>query len=118
MISIRGTFSLEDVLTDLDGENVEIIFNENQRGLCHKGMLRAAVYIRDKLLDTGLLEKAFNFNTSDSRNTRDFDIVIVGHSLGAGTASILGILLKDEYQSLKCYCYSPPGGLLWYIFLM
>uniref|UniRef100_A0A7G3B235 sn-1-specific diacylglycerol lipase n=1 Tax=Lutzomyia longipalpis TaxID=7200 RepID=A0A7G3B235_LUTLO len=41
-----------------------------------------------------------------------FGLVIVGHSLGAGTAAILAILLKNEYPSLQCFSYSPPGGLL------
>lgn len=31
---------------------------------------------------------------------------------GAGTASILGILLRQTHLNLLCYCYSPPGGLL------
>lgn len=37
---------------------------------------------------------------------------MLGHSLGAGTAAILAILLKPQYSSLVCYSYSPPGGLL------
>jgi len=46
------------------------------------------------------------------RGTRDYDVVVVGHSLGAGTAAILAILLRQEYPRLHCYAYSPPGGLL------
>jgi hypothetical protein len=41
-----------------------------------------------------------------------YDLVLVGHSLGAGTAAILAILLQQEYPRLHCYAYSPPGGLL------
>lgn len=36
----------------------------------------------------------------------------MGHSLGAGTASILAILLRQEYPDLLCFSYAPPGGLL------
>jgi len=36
----------------------------------------------------------------------------VGHSLGAGVAAILAILLKNDYPNLKCISFSPPGGLL------
>lgn len=36
----------------------------------------------------------------------------MGHSLGAGTASILAILLRQEYPDLVCFSYAPPGGLL------
>merc|ERR1719232_2522378 len=43
-----------------------------------------------------------------------FDIVVTGHSLGAGTATILAFLLRDRYPDIRvtCYAYSPPGGLL------
>jgi len=46
------------------------------------------------------------------RQTHTFDLVLVGHSLGAGTAAILAILLKPEHPTLQCFSYSPPGGLL------
>jgi sn1-specific diacylglycerol lipase len=32
--------------------------------------------------------------------------------LGAGTAVILAIKLRDEYPNLRCIAYSVPGGLL------
>ena len=38
-----------------------------------------------------------------------YRLVIVGHSLGAGVASILAVLLKDYFPDLVCYAYSPPG---------
>ena len=46
------------------------------------------------------------------RGTNTYDVVVVGHSLGAGTAALLAILLHQEYPNLHCYAYSPPGGLL------
>jgi sn1-specific diacylglycerol lipase len=47
-----------------------------------------------------------------ARNTDKFNLLIVGHSMGAGTGAILSILLKDKYPNLKCFAYSTPGGLL------
>jgi len=41
--------------------------------------------------------------------------VITGHSLGAGTAAILACLLKSKYRDLKCFAFSPPGGLVRYV---
>ena len=38
--------------------------------------------------------------------------VCTGHSLGGGTAAILAILLREEYQDITAYAFSPPGGLL------
>lgn len=47
-----------------------------------------------------------------SRGTTEFGLVLVGHSLGAGTAAILAILLKQDYPDLVCFAFAPPGGLL------
>jgi sn1-specific diacylglycerol lipase len=73
-------------------------------------MVQAAAYIREKIHEEGILARAFN--RDPSRGTHDFDLVLVGHSLGAGAAAILAILLRQEYPGLRCYAYSPPGGLL------
>lgn len=73
-------------------------------------MVQAAQYILEKLKAENLIERALNHSLE--RGTNDFQLVLVGHSLGAGTASILGILLRQEYPDLQCFCYSPPGGLL------
>ena len=80
-----------------------------------KGMVQAAVYIRTKLREESVLEKAFA--RDPARGTERYDLVLVGHSLGAGTAAILAILLKEHHPNLSCFAYSPPGGLLRYFFL-
>lgn len=77
-----------------------------------KGMVSAAEYIRRKLREDDILNRAFRFDTT--RGTQLYDLVLVGHSLGAGTAAILAILLKQEHPNLSCFAYSPPGGLLRY----
>ena len=46
---------------------------------------------------------------------KDHQVVVTGHSLGAGTAVILGLLLrsvKSIRNRLKVYAYGVPGGLL------
>lgn len=75
-----------------------------------QGMVHAAVYIRDKLESENVLVRAFNH--SAERGTQEFGLVLVGHSLGAGTAAILAIMMKQQYPDLECFSYSPPGGLL------
>ena len=44
----------------------------------------------------------------------NYKIVVTGHSLGAGTATILAFLLREKYpeRGVTCYAFSPPGGLL------
>lgn len=109
VVSIRGTLSMKDVLTDLNAEG-EVLPLEPRRDdwVGHKGMVQAAVYIRNKLEDENLLHRAQQHNLE--RKTDQFGLVIVGHSLGAGTAAILSIMLRPQFPSLLCYSYSPPGG--------
>uniref|UniRef100_A0A1I8F714 non-specific serine/threonine protein kinase n=1 Tax=Macrostomum lignano TaxID=282301 RepID=A0A1I8F714_9PLAT len=49
----------------------------------------------------------------DEPNCQNFDLILTGHSLGAGIASILGLLMRPIYgQRLQVLAFSPPGGLL------
>ncbi len=43
-----------------------------------------------------------------------YGLMVAGHSLGAGTASILTLLLSEteKYSAVRCFAFSPPGGLL------
>ncbi|GAB6029644.1 hypothetical protein CHUAL_005379 [Chamberlinius hualienensis] len=111
VVSIRGTLSLKDVITDLNAEGEQLpVEPQREEWIGHKGMVQAAEYIRKKLRNDMILSKAFGYDTQ--RGTQTYDIALVGHSLGAGTAAILAILLKPEFPNLHCYAYSPPGGLL------
>ncbi|KAM7371214.1 hypothetical protein PAMP_010703 [Pampus punctatissimus] len=106
LVAVRGTLSLKDALTDLSAEcdNLPI---EGVSGACyaHKGMCQAASYIYKKLINDGILNQAFSI-------APEYKLVITGHSLGAGTAALLAILLRNSFPTLQCYSFSPPGGLL------
>nr|XP_020495794.1 sn1-specific diacylglycerol lipase beta [Labrus bergylta] len=106
LVAVRGTLSLKDVLTDLSAE-CENLPIEGVTGACyaHKGMCQAAGYIYKKLVNDGILNQAFSI-------APEYKLVITGHSLGAGTASLLAILLRNSFPTLQCYAFSPPGGLL------
>ena len=75
-------------------------------------MVEAAAYIYRKVKEEHLLTHAFSFDKD--KGTQDFNVVCVGHSLGAGTASILAIMLRQEFPNTKCFAFSPPGGTLRY----
>ncbi|XP_061564446.1 diacylglycerol lipase-beta [Cololabis saira] len=106
LVAVRGTLSLKDALTDLSAE-CENLPIEGVSGACyaHKGMCQAAGYIYKKLVNDGILNQAFSI-------APEYKLVITGHSLGAGTASLLAILLRNSFPTLQCYAFSPPGGLL------
>uniref|UniRef100_A0A2D4IYQ5 Diacylglycerol lipase-alpha n=1 Tax=Micrurus lemniscatus lemniscatus TaxID=129467 RepID=A0A2D4IYQ5_MICLE len=111
VISIRGTLSPKDALTDLTGD-AERLPVEGHHGtwLGHKGMVLSAEYIKKKLEQEMVLSQAFGRDLG--RGTKHYGLIVVGHSLGAGTAAILSFLLRPQYPTLKCFAYSPPGGLL------
>ncbi|XP_049840314.1 diacylglycerol lipase-alpha [Schistocerca gregaria] len=111
VISIRGTLSLQDVITDLNAEGEPLPLDPvREDWLGHKGMVQAAEYIRQKLREECILEAAFGHDPE--RGSAGFELVLVGHSLGAGTAAILATLLRQHHPTLTCFAYSPPGGTL------
>jgi len=61
---------------------------------CHKGMLEAAKYVYDDMEARGVLKKAMNANP-------EFNVRVTGHSLGAGVASVLGLMMRRQYPQLK-----------------
>jgi hypothetical protein len=43
---------------------------------------------------------------------KDYRLRIIGHSLGAGIASILALLLRPKHKRLRCLAFSPPGCVM------
>lgn len=106
VISIRGTLSLQDALADLSAKGADLEIPGVENSYCHAAMLDCARYIKTQLESKRLLELAF------SQLPEGAGLVITGHSLGAGVAAILSVLLKPEYPDLICFSFSPPGGLM------
>ncbi|KFZ58520.1 Sn1-specific diacylglycerol lipase beta, partial [Podiceps cristatus] len=104
VVAVRGTLSFEDVLTDLSADCEDLTLEDVlENGFVHKGITQAANYIYQKLINDGILNQAFTI-------APEYKLVIVGHSLGGGTASVLAGMLR--VPTLRCYAFSPPGGLL------
>lgn len=115
---MSGTLSHRDVLTDLcctaeefsakndtpSGEKKEI------QAKAHQGMLEAARKVSEQALSTIATQLAAH---------PDFKLVIVGHSLGAGTAAVLGTLWQDTFPGLVVFAYGSPcvGKLLLWVSL-
>jgi len=97
IIAIRGTFHIHDALIDLNGMNEPFL-----DGYAHSGMLQTAK--KKMLAIIPILEDAL-------QKYPNYKIKILGHSLGAGTAALLTILLVQERPqwNILGYCYAPPS---------
>ena len=100
--------SLSDCLTDLcvdladfeaDEQRLTDKLGLGKRFAAHKGMLAGAKTIADGAKSMIAAQLAVN---------DDYTLVITGHSLGAGTAAILGSIWRDTFPDLKVYAYGPP----------
>lgn len=109
LVLIRGSKSVQDVLTDIQAHPEEMGLatgsaakSETQGGFvdafAHNGMLKAAMWIKDRIV--GSLRKLHN---------EGYQIVFAGHSLGAGCAALLSVMLQKEFEDLKCFAYAVPA---------
>ncbi|XP_048223334.1 diacylglycerol lipase-beta isoform X1 [Perognathus longimembris pacificus] len=106
LVAVRGTMSLQDILTDLSAESESLDLGVDlQDCVAHKGISQAARYIYQRLVHDGILSQAFSV-------APEYRLVIVGHSLGAGAAALLAIMLRGSYPQVRAYAFSPPRGLL------
>uniref|UniRef100_A0A6Q2Z7A6 Diacylglycerol lipase-beta n=1 Tax=Esox lucius TaxID=8010 RepID=A0A6Q2Z7A6_ESOLU len=106
LVAVRGTLSLRVRLLNHSLPHIDLsILYLTQSLVMYMGMSQAAGYIYKKLINDGILNQAFTI-------APEYKLVITGHSLGAGTASLLAILLRSSFPTLRCYAFSPPGGLM------
>eukprot|EP00927_Polykrikos_kofoidii_P065076 TRINITY_DN60875_c0_g1_i1.p1 TRINITY_DN60875_c0_g1~~TRINITY_DN60875_c0_g1_i1.p1 ORF type:complete len:525 (+),score=86.96 TRINITY_DN60875_c0_g1_i1:172-1746(+) len=101
VLSIRGTMSPEDLLTDLSAEEASTPW-----GPGHAGMFVAAQSIVREVQP--ILEETLERYELGH-------LVVVGHSLGASVASYVSLLLGDAREphgvpvDISCYAYGSPG---------
>ncbi|XP_076044730.1 diacylglycerol lipase-beta-like isoform X3 [Oratosquilla oratoria] len=106
IVAIRGTLSLQDAITDMTALAAPVEAEGLPEGSqAHKGMVQAAKFVMQRLEETRAIGVAMS---SRSR----YGLVVTGHSLGAGTAVVLSAMLRPQYPHLKCFAFSPPGGLV------
>lgn len=114
VVAVRGTFSLEDCVTDvlIEPESMEHLgdefgFAELARGqYVHGGVLACARNVYRDLKRHGSLD--FLLGTKYPH----YQLRLVGHSLGAATSTLLGFMFRQTYPTLRCFNYSPPGCTL------
>lgn len=103
MIAIRGSISLRDIFTDLTAASDRF----DAPGLppdtmAHRGMAEGAIYVAKRLKQVGIIDKAIALYP-------DYDLILTGHSLGAGVATLLALKLRPKYPDLKVYAFATPG---------
>jgi hypothetical protein len=75
----------------------------------HRGILESAHELYDELSKRGVLE-TLRAQLQDSTGLlRGFELVVTGHSLGAGVATLLTLLLRARgFVRARCFAFSPP----------
>lgn len=115
VIIVRGTFALEDAVTDVSLRPVSLHdagttygFN-GESEYAHSGMFASAEWVAEDLKRLGILETLLQGTNCRYPNYR---LYISGHSLGAGVAAILALMLHSAFPTLRCLCFEPPGCVL------
>ncbi|GAB9464919.1 hypothetical protein Gpo141_00002341 [Globisporangium polare] len=109
LLLIRGSKSVQDLLTDIQAHPEEIGMatgsapREEKSGgfvdaFAHNGMLKAAMWIKDRIVGSLRILHA-----------EGYQITLAGHSLGAGCASLLAVMLQKEFEDLQCFAYAVPA---------
>ncbi|KAF4317886.1 hypothetical protein BBO99_00006486 [Phytophthora kernoviae] len=109
LVLIRGSKSVQDMLTDIQANPEDIGLssagaphNETAGGFvdafAHNGMLKAAMWIKDRIV-----------KSLRALHNEGYHIVFAGHSLGAGCAALLSVMLQKEFEDLECFAYAVPA---------
>lgn len=108
ILSVRGTMSVRDTLTDLSFEYIQW-----RGGVVHSGIMMSAKWFLDNV-GKQLCMFAAEYGMSQ--------IILTGHSLGGATAALAAIMLTDELEEnggwpvsgegkrvrIHCYTYGTP----------
>jgi sn1-specific diacylglycerol lipase len=114
IVGLRGTWSLEDAMTDLLLSPLEMSEAgtgrwgfEGKGRHAHGGFLRAALWVRENIFDRGTLDILLNSRS----DTKGYGLVVTGHSLGAALASIVTLLLRHEFPQVEGIVYACPASI-------
>mmetsp|Transcript_32707 Transcript_32707/g.44927 ORF Transcript_32707/g.44927 Transcript_32707/m.44927 type:complete len:942 (+) Transcript_32707:107-2932(+) len=96
ILAIRGTASVNDFGTDVSATPTN--YPRTGSAMAHGGIARATYYLFDELR-----ECLYEFHRTG------FRLVLTGHSLGAGCASLLAMIIRDYIPSVQAYGFGCPS---------
>lgn len=130
VLSIRGTMTVEDCLTDVLYEPASLeewlmpvqldpqtgkwvppkltLIDRYAKFAAHSGMLEMAQAMLQDISEQDVLRKV----VTHVRKQDDWDLVVTGHSLGAGVASLVGLYLRQPHPATRVWAFCPPGGTM------
>lgn len=109
VLSIRGTLSVTDLLTDGFAKQALLPADYTEPGAphavyTHEGILRTAMALFQHLQQGSRRRVFWDFCTANP----EWQIVVCGHSLGGGIAAILTLLLRKLFPLTRGYLFGPP----------
>lgn len=125
IISVRGSLSFYDFVTDglaqivrMEAEELPEDIPDADATYTHYGMLRTARSLfhdlqegtrKDLFWDFAMAHCATNATAlGGSLGERDWNIVVCGHSMGAGAGAILSVLLRKVFPTTRAFLYAVP----------
>jgi pimeloyl-ACP methyl ester carboxylesterase len=100
VVSIRGTWGVKDSVTDLVAFGMPFAF-AGVEGFVHEGVYRCAAKKAEAL------EKLLVASAQSDR------VLVTGHSLGGGVATVLALLLAQKHPEwdIVCFAFAPAASL-------
>ncbi|XP_023948340.1 diacylglycerol lipase-beta isoform X2 [Bicyclus anynana] len=104
VVAVRGSISLSDIFTDLTAGSEKFEADGlPEDTAAHKGMSMGAAKMLRRLMP--VLDRTF-------QQFPHYDLILTGHSLGAGVAVLVALKLRPKYPHLKVFAFSTPAGLI------
>mmetsp|Transcript_18150 Transcript_18150/g.32500 ORF Transcript_18150/g.32500 Transcript_18150/m.32500 type:complete len:517 (-) Transcript_18150:3989-5539(-) len=109
VIVIRGTLAITDCLTDLKADYMPysivdpFTLEVKANGTVHEGMFKGALNVFNAVKPLVLEMQALYGG---------YSIIVAGHSLGGGTAALIGLIMKSDIdfvgRGFRVYAYGAP----------